>query len=107
MRAVAGALPEEALASSQGVGDRRRDRVQADHEPLDDLTRLEAIAGAASVTSARSRPRRTSALAVEVMRLRHQPPGSRETELVTELLENGDRPVCDVDQLGRGRLPTR
>ena len=101
-------LLEQTLEAPNRLGRRSGTEQERDHEPLDDLPLLEAVTGASDVVE-RAFRRLCARLhvAVEVVRLGDEPPGAREPELVAELVEHGDRPLGDVDQLARRHLRAR
>ena len=86
-----GSLPRRGRAEHQGHA-----------QPFDDLAQLERVADSTGVLervlrSLRARRR----LAAEVVRLRREPPRSREPEVVAAGLEDGDRTFGDHQQLRR------
>ncbi len=102
---VARELGQKTLAPRGRLVRRSRPQEERDREPLDDLTLLETIVRTTrmleGLLGGRGTPTRSAA---EVVRLRDQPPGAGESELVMELREGCDRALAGVDQLLRGHL---
>ena len=98
-------LLQQTLEAPNRIGRRSGTEQERDHEPLDYLPFLEAVTGASGMLERAFRGLCARLhVAVEVVRLGDEAPGARQPELVVELVERGDRPLRDIDELARRHL---
>ena len=98
-------LLQQTFEAPNRIGHRSGTEQERDHQPLDYLPFLEAVTGASSMLERAFRGICARLhVAVEVVRLGDEAPGARQPELVVELIERGDRPLRDIDELARRHL---
>jgi hypothetical protein len=106
-RGVTGLVQEALAACGRSAGVRRAEQ-KTDDEPLEDLPFLEAIVRPANVAEcALGRVDTRPCASIQVVGLAHEPPGTGEAKVVADVVEDHNRLLRRLDDLGRGHVRHR